>query len=345
MGAGYMPNGGFICDGEDGAPSPADAIGMVHAARARLVAQLADEIAPLLDRPYAFLGFSLGAMLAYLLCLELRSRGHALPTALIVSGRGAPHDTQFPHAHIIHLLGSDDDAVIDAAPVDIRGMTANFEERKPAVSARWRLGSLFATLRVSESDEKGRPTMLPTDASEAAGAASVNRAWPRPMAALSTEPLACTLVTIWSAADELWSPGDAVLARWEDVVTATTEPALGSSSPGKLSGNGNAESGESGGSGGSGGGSSGDASGGWSGDASGVSDGDHATAGDPSSASDHAGTNATSVGAQLRVYPGGRCDYQLLSGLSHFEMVQHEHMRETVFAALAEATAAIVTSG
>jgi medium-chain acyl-[acyl-carrier-protein] hydrolase len=56
-----------------------------------LVSALADAVLPALDRPFAFYGHSLGALVAFALALELRRRGGPLPFHLVVSGRGAPH--------------------------------------------------------------------------------------------------------------------------------------------------------------------------------------------------------------------------------------------------------------
>lgn len=50
----------------------------------------ADALAPLLDRPFAFFGHSMGAMLAYELTRELRRRGLPLPQQLMVSACRAP---------------------------------------------------------------------------------------------------------------------------------------------------------------------------------------------------------------------------------------------------------------
>ena len=57
----------------------------------KLVAEIADAVAPLLDRPFVLLGHSLGAWLAYELACELRSRGERLPSLLIVAASPAPH--------------------------------------------------------------------------------------------------------------------------------------------------------------------------------------------------------------------------------------------------------------
>lgn len=51
---------------------------------------LVSAIEPLLDRPFAFYGHSLGALVAYELVVLLRSRGLPMPAHLFLSGRRAP---------------------------------------------------------------------------------------------------------------------------------------------------------------------------------------------------------------------------------------------------------------
>lgn len=51
---------------------------------------LASGLRPYLDRPFAFFGHSMGALLAFELARELRRRGGAMPFSLMVSGRRAP---------------------------------------------------------------------------------------------------------------------------------------------------------------------------------------------------------------------------------------------------------------
>lgn len=58
---------------------------------AALVPALADAVEPLMDRPFAFFGHSLGALVAYELCRELVRRGRALPLHLFASAHRAPH--------------------------------------------------------------------------------------------------------------------------------------------------------------------------------------------------------------------------------------------------------------
>jgi surfactin synthase thioesterase subunit len=54
------------------------------------VAELADAVRPLLDRPYAIFGHSIGARVGLELCRLLRREGQPLPARLYVSGCPAP---------------------------------------------------------------------------------------------------------------------------------------------------------------------------------------------------------------------------------------------------------------
>jgi medium-chain acyl-[acyl-carrier-protein] hydrolase len=62
-----------------------------HTSLDQLVQDLAPAITPLLDKPFAFFGHSMGAMISYELARALRRAGASLPVMLFVSGRGAPH--------------------------------------------------------------------------------------------------------------------------------------------------------------------------------------------------------------------------------------------------------------
>lgn len=55
-----------------------------------LADELAQHIQPLLDRPYLLFGHSMGAAVAYELCLRLREHNEALPQRLVVSAHEAP---------------------------------------------------------------------------------------------------------------------------------------------------------------------------------------------------------------------------------------------------------------
>ncbi|MBL1100548.1 thioesterase II family protein [Streptomyces coffeae] len=55
-----------------------------------LVSAVADAVAPLLDRPYALFGHSMGSAVAWELAHELNRRGASAPRRLFASGRAAP---------------------------------------------------------------------------------------------------------------------------------------------------------------------------------------------------------------------------------------------------------------
>lgn len=65
-----------------------------------LVDALAQAVEPLLDRPHAWFGHSMGALIGYELCRTLRDRGLPGPERLFVSGRRAPHlPSRHPRVH------------------------------------------------------------------------------------------------------------------------------------------------------------------------------------------------------------------------------------------------------
>ena len=68
-----------------------------------LVAELADAMTTMLDRPYALFGHSMGARIAFELARELRRRGQADPLALIVSCCKAPHIPRVPNPSVASL--------------------------------------------------------------------------------------------------------------------------------------------------------------------------------------------------------------------------------------------------
>jgi medium-chain acyl-[acyl-carrier-protein] hydrolase len=56
-----------------------------------MLAAVEEVLLPLLDRPFAFFGHSLGASVAWETACRLAAHGHALPVHLLLSGRRAPH--------------------------------------------------------------------------------------------------------------------------------------------------------------------------------------------------------------------------------------------------------------
>ena len=67
-----------------------------------LASAVGDVLQGLLDRPFGFFGYSMGALLAFEVARELRRRGAAMPGRLFVSSNIAPH---WPRTHppIAHL--------------------------------------------------------------------------------------------------------------------------------------------------------------------------------------------------------------------------------------------------
>lgn len=86
---------------------------------ASLVAALDAAIAPRLDRPFAFFGHSMGALLAFELTRRLRESGGPLPAHLFVSGARAPDlaDDDEP----LHPI-ADDDAFLEAVATRYGGI-------------------------------------------------------------------------------------------------------------------------------------------------------------------------------------------------------------------------------
>ncbi|HYG11003.1 MAG TPA: alpha/beta fold hydrolase [Pyrinomonadaceae bacterium] len=82
---------------------------------------VAENILPYLDRPFAFFGHSMGAMISFELARNLRRRGSPQPVHLLVSGRRAPQlgDSQrpmhdLPEPEFIEELGS-----LDGTPPEV----------------------------------------------------------------------------------------------------------------------------------------------------------------------------------------------------------------------------------
>ena len=72
-----------------------------------LIPSLLPQIRELLDRPIAFYGHSMGALVVFELARELRREGHAPPVAVLISGRRAPH-RPLPPSHAMHDLPDHD---------------------------------------------------------------------------------------------------------------------------------------------------------------------------------------------------------------------------------------------
>ena len=179
--------------------------------RDRLVVGLADELVHLIGcptanslspPPYAIMGFSSGAMLGYLLVLELQRRGAPPPFRLIAVGRGAPHNIHMPPS-FWRLMYAAEDAKVMSHLHELLAVPLDAEARP------WRGAISCASVHVGTPavpDAREVPpfplpkTVDPASTPHASGAALVT---------------ACPLVAIGSHRDALWSPG--VMGRWADV--------------------------------------------------------------------------------------------------------------------------------
>lgn len=97
-----------------------------------LVTEVADAIAPLVDRPYALVGHSLGAWIALEVARELRRRSAPLPRALVVAASPAPQRSRANGA--LHQL-PDSDFVVE--------MIRRFDGIPPVVQANQELLQLL----------------------------------------------------------------------------------------------------------------------------------------------------------------------------------------------------------
>lgn len=81
---------------------------MGEAARSDMLAlsrEVAEAMQPHVDTPYVICGHSMGALLAYTVCLALRQGGETLPERLIVSAARPPH---IPEAAPLHHLSDEE---------------------------------------------------------------------------------------------------------------------------------------------------------------------------------------------------------------------------------------------
>ncbi|WP_051367633.1 thioesterase II family protein [Hamadaea tsunoensis] len=97
-----------------------------------MVTDLVAAVQPLLDRPHAWFGHSMGAFIAFEACRRLRETGVAEPMALLVSGKEAPHrPTHVPPVHAasaaelrrrLRLLGGTPAELLDDEAVLVRAL-------------------------------------------------------------------------------------------------------------------------------------------------------------------------------------------------------------------------------
>jgi medium-chain acyl-[acyl-carrier-protein] hydrolase len=89
-----------------------------------LIQVLVRELEPLLENPYSFFGHSLGAVIAFEVCRQLRRENKIAPVHLLVSSAAAPHLVSHSNLH----TGPDDDLIRE---VDRLGGTPEMLLRDP----------------------------------------------------------------------------------------------------------------------------------------------------------------------------------------------------------------------
>lgn len=150
-----------------------------------LVDALARAVEPLLDRPYAWFGHSMGALIAYEVSRTLRDRGLRGPGRLLVSGRRAPHlPSRQPRVHdaltpdlVAHLRE------LNGTPAEVLDSTAALSLLLPMVRADFAVSETY----------RWRPR----------------------------RPLDCPVLVLGGRADALTTPAE--LAGWREYSTAGCE--------------------------------------------------------------------------------------------------------------------------
>lgn len=103
-----------------------------------LVCGIADAIEPMVDRPYALLGHSMGSWVALELARELRRRGVRSPALLIVAASPAPHRPR--SGQLLHRLPDDEFVTemsrqFDGIPLVVRSNAELLKLLLPAMRA------------------------------------------------------------------------------------------------------------------------------------------------------------------------------------------------------------------
>ncbi|HTB79610.1 MAG TPA: alpha/beta fold hydrolase [Opitutaceae bacterium] len=117
-----------------------------------LIDALEKEISPLLDKPFAFLGHSFGALVAYELAHRLKANRHIEPSLLVVAARSAPHlqpDSRF---------GGLTDAELEALLRRLGGTPETLLQERQLMALM--IPSLRADLQMNEAFEYTERTTL-----------------------------------------------------------------------------------------------------------------------------------------------------------------------------------------
>lgn len=180
------------------------------AARDALVSSLVDSISALTGAPYALYGFSNGAMIVYLMAIELQRRGLPPPAVILCACRGAPHIVRLRHAELASAVTMSDTATVEWA--ERAGVIAPASERRglnlnprfaPTARSDIPLGLLEAGTRPCEP-RAGCGALESSPSDDAA-----------PIYADSPPKLHARLVSLLGSADQMWP--SAFGSRWADV--------------------------------------------------------------------------------------------------------------------------------
>lgn len=185
--------------------------------RDALVAEICDNLMTLLDHPYAIYGFSNGAILAFLVAVELERRGAPKPLRLFCAARGAPHVVSSTVQSLVEFVNYTDEEVI--AWAEAIGVLAPAAERRglklspqfAPVSRAGVIGMFGVGCRRLEAEPTGR-----TDGKgpvRPKREADVYYATDPPMH--SSSPL----VALLGVNDQMW-PAGKYLEKWAEVAAA-----------------------------------------------------------------------------------------------------------------------------
>jgi len=187
----------------------------LEAGRQVFIRELCDMIAPLLNAPYALFGFSNGAMIAFLMAVELERRGAPLPCRIFCAGRGPPHIQKWPARSLLNILRMTDEETISFA--EAGGILAPASER-----GGMRLNPRFAPVTRSGVVGMFGVGKCRDDVDVNDGSESYLLNPPQ----LQQVPITALL----SREDHMW-PSDRYLSRWRDVTRADFRGVVVSSVP------------------------------------------------------------------------------------------------------------------
>jgi surfactin synthase thioesterase subunit len=129
-----------------------------------IVEALLPEVLPLIDRPYALFGHSMGSAVASYLARALMVGGAPAPEHLFVSGRQAPH-LQYPDWT---LRGKNDVQLLEAVTLAFGGMPSEITAEPELLSLL--MPALRADLEALEAMSTARPLPMPLSITALGGA-------------------------------------------------------------------------------------------------------------------------------------------------------------------------------